>query len=140
MRTQAIGIYAVLLLISGGAGADDDFCDGNACDLWSPDPKASTDFEKYQTREGSPGWALALGTLSGALIGNEVAGTAGAIGGGVLGAALSQQREERWRTEERARERDEAQRRGDDIFYNPAHRIPLDAHYLHTAGPRRKVK
>ncbi|WP_417461085.1 hypothetical protein [Kordiimonas sp.] len=140
MRTRAIGILTVLLLAGGGAGAQDGACDGNACDLLSPDPKASASFEKYQVREQSPAWALALGTLSGALIGNEIADTAGAIGGGVLGAALSQQREERWRVEERAKARDEAQRRGDDIFYNPAHRIPVDAHYLHTAGPPRKVK
>ncbi|WP_417463988.1 hypothetical protein [Kordiimonas sp.] len=140
MRTQAIGILTVLLLAGGGAGAQEAACDGNACDLLSPAPQASADFQKYQMREQSPGWALALGTLSGALIGNEIADTAGAVGGAALGAALSQQREERWRVEERAKERDEAQRRGDDMFYNPAHRIPVDAHYLHTAGPRRKVK
>lgn len=140
MRTQVIGILTVLLFAGGGAGAQDVPCEGNACDLLKPVPETPANFEQYQVREQSPAWALALGTLSGALIGNEIADTAGAIGGGVLGAVLSQQREERWRVEERARERDEAQRRGDDIFYNPAHRIPLDAHYLHTAGPPRKMK
>ena len=72
----------------------------------------------------------ALGGLSGALIGDEIGGTAGAVGFGLLGAVLGYDGRASRVSEDEARRFQQAWQRGDDMYYNPAHPLPLNAHWL----------
>ena len=70
------------------------------------------------------------------LIGDEIAGTPGAIAFGALGAFTGYDYVDRERWEADAKAYDQAWQRGDDIYYNPAHRLPLNnAHWLHAGPP-----
>jgi len=106
-------------------------CEGDGCDAFLPILKNTTRFEDTQGRRK---WGATLGGLSGALIGEEIGGTAGAIALGVLGASSGYDYIDRDRWEADAKRYDEAWQRGDDVYYNPAHRLPLKAHWM-FAGP-----
>lgn len=120
---------AALLFLGPPAGASDITCEGDACDVLSPLLGNQITFEK--PTKGVRELRGVLGGLSGALIGNEVGGGEGAAAGALLGAFLGlEYTPDRRQLEREARERDAAWRRGDDMFYNPAHRIPLNPHYF----------
>lgn len=106
-------------------------CEGNACDAFLPALQAPN---PYREIGGKRAASSALGGLSGALIGNEIAGTPGAVGFGLLGATLGYKHDYSEAWVEETKELDAAWRRGDDTFYNPAHRLPLEAHWMY-AGP-----
>jgi len=82
-------------------------------------------------------WGAALGGVSGALIGEDVAGTVGAIALGAIGAVGGYDYIDRERREADAKVYDAAWKRGDDIYYNPTHRLPLEAHWMHAGAARR---
>lgn len=106
-------------------------CEGDGCDAFLPVLKRSDRFTDYRAQKR---WGAALGGLSGALIGEEIGGAPGAIALGALGAVTGYNYTDRERWEEDAKAYDAAWQRGDDIYYNPAHRLPLEAHWMH-AGP-----
>lgn len=106
-------------------------CEGNACDAFLPALQTPNPYRENGSKRAV---SSALGGLSGALIGNEIAGTPGAIGFGMLGAVLGYKHDYSEAWEEESKELDAARTRGDDIFYNPAHRLPLEAHWMY-AGP-----
>lgn len=78
---------------------------------------------------------VGLGGLAGAIIGDEIGSKADAAAFGLLGAGLTLAGMKGGLSEEEARRRDAAWRRGDDIFYNPAHPLPLNPHWF---GHRKK--
>ncbi|NVJ98450.1 MAG: hypothetical protein HWE25_09875 [Alphaproteobacteria bacterium] len=124
------------LFLSLPAGASDIVCEGDACDVLSPLMGSKVQFDK--PAKGVRELRGALSGLSGALIGNEIAGEEGAIFGALLGISLGYDYEpDLHRLEREARERDAAWKRGDDMFFNPAHPIPYNAHYL-GGGKRKK--
>lgn len=125
---RAITITA-LFFLSLPAGANDIVCEGDACDVLSPLLGNELTFEK--PTKGVRELRGVLGGLSGALIGNEIGGGEGAAAGALLGTILGlEYTPDKRRLEREARERDAAWKRGDDMFYNPAHRIPLKPHYF----------
>jgi len=129
-------ILSVMLAATPALAAQDmpDYarlCEGNACDAFLPALKVPN---PYRQAGGKHAAQSALGGLSGALIGDEIAGTPGAIGFGILGAALGYKHDYSKAWEKEAKEYRDAWNRGDDTFYNPAHRLPLEAHWMY-AGP-----
>ncbi len=106
-------------------------CEGNACDAFLP----SLDYRKrYENVDGQKRLNSVLGGVAGAVIGEEIAGAPGAIVLGAIGAASGYRVTNKERWEEDAKRYEAAYQRGDDIFYNPANRIPNNPHWL-THGP-----
>ncbi|TNE65217.1 MAG: hypothetical protein EP335_05865 [Alphaproteobacteria bacterium] len=107
------------------------YCEGDGCDAYLPAVAFS---QQYRDRRAERRWDAALGGLSGALIGEEIGGVAGAVGLGALGAALGYHTDrDSWERQEEARRYDAAWQRGDDIYYNPAHTLPWNPHYFRGA-------
>ncbi|MEX0298394.1 MAG: hypothetical protein AB3N28_04945 [Kordiimonas sp.] len=111
-------------------------CEGNACDAFLP----SLDYRKrYENVDGQKGLNSVLGGVAGAVIGEEIAGAPGAIVLGAIGAASGYRVTNKKRWEEEAKRYEAAYQRGDDIFYNPANRIPNNPHWLmHGPGVTEK--
>jgi len=109
-------------------------CEGNGCDAYLP---AVGHILRYEDVRGQRRLNSALGGLSGALIGEEIAGAPGALVLGAFGVAAGYHVTNKERWEKEAKAYDEAWRRGDDIVYNPAHRFPNTPHWL-MAGPTIK--
>jgi len=109
-------------------------CEGDGCDAYLPILNRVTRFEDISAQRK---WGAALGGLSGALIGEEVGGAPGAVALGVLGTFLGYNNIDRDRWERDAKSYDAAWQRGDDTYYNPANRLPIEAHWMH-AGPARR--
>ncbi|MFC3050743.1 hypothetical protein [Kordiimonas pumila] len=107
------------------------YCEGDGCDAYLPVQGA---YVGNQDNTGEKRLNSALGGLAGGLIGEEIAGAPGAIAFGALGAALGWHENNAKRWEKRAQEYDAAWQRGDDTYYNPANRLPNDAHWMY-AGP-----
>jgi hypothetical protein len=107
-------------------------CEGDACDLYLPVMRKTVRFENTSGRRK---WGALLGGLSGALIGDEVAGAPGAVLLGSIGAFAGYENIDRDRWEANARRYDQAWQRGDDISYNPAHPLPLRAHWMYAGPP-----
>ncbi len=127
MRAMMLGLLISYTSAICAADNSSPLCEGTGCDAYLPLLKKQVQFED---RRPAKGWAAALGGASGAIIGEEVAGAPGAVGFGALGAFLGYKAKRDWRAEERAREYDAAWHRGDDLYYNPAHPIPLKPQYL----------
>jgi len=106
-------------------------CEGDGCDAYLPVLKKTVRFEDISGRKK---WGAVLGGLSGALIGEDVAGVPGAALLGTLGVAAGYDYIDSERWEADAKVYQQAWQRGDDIYYNPAHRLPLVAHWMY-AGP-----
>lgn len=115
---------------------EEPWCTGDGCDAFLP---ALGPSGLHRDTTGEKRLNSVLGGLSGALIGDEIAGTPGAAIFGVIGAAAGYQVTDKKRWEEDKRYYDAAYQRGDDIVYNPANRIPLNPHWL-MAGPASPVK
>jgi len=109
-------------------------CSGDGCDAYLPTLNRSTRFDDTSARRK---WGAALGGLSGALIGEDIGGAPGAVALGVFGVFLGHDYIDRDRWEKDATAYGAAWQRGDDTFYNPANRLPLEAHWMH-AGPARR--
>jgi len=107
-------------------------CLGDGCDAYLPIlNKPQNRFVDYKARHK---WGGTLGGVSGALIGEEIAGVPGALVFGAFGAITGYDYIDRERWEADAKAYDEAWQRGDDTYYNPANRFPLEAHWM-RAGP-----
>lgn len=127
---------ALTVFLSLPAGASDIACDGDACDVLSPLKAGQVQFED---KKAAKGWSALLGGVSGAIIGEEIGGVPGAVGIGALGLLLGAEMPENKRYwEDQARESRAAHQRGDDIFYNPAHRLPATPHYFRSPAWMRE--
>jgi uncharacterized protein YcfJ len=104
-----------------------DLCLGDACDAYLPILDKQ---KRYRDVKGQQRLGAALGGLSGALIGNEIGDAPGAVGLGLLGAALGYKYDYSDAWEKQAKKYDDMQLRGDEIYYNPANPLPLKAHWM----------
>lgn len=108
-------------------------CEGDGCDAFLP----VLDYrQRYTDVKGQKRLNSVLGGLSGAIIGEEIGGAPGALVLGAVGAAAGYHVTNKKRWEKEAKEYDAAYQRGDTIVYNPANRLPIQAHWM-MAGPER---
>ncbi|UTW56650.1 hypothetical protein [Kordiimonas sp. SCSIO 12610] len=113
-------------------------CEGKGCTLTTPNGSGAYKFREHDTILNT-----VLGGTVGALAGNQAFGDAGAIGFGITGAIWGNKQStdykpakyERWEKQIQARE--DVLNNFRDMVFDPAHPIPVDAHYL---GGRRKKK
>lgn len=115
---------------------EEPWCTGDGCDAFLPSlgPRGL-----HRDYTGEKRLNSVLGGLSGALIGDEIAGAPGAAIFGVIGAAAGYRVTDKKRWEADKRYYEAAHQRGDDLFYNPANRIPLNPHWF-EAGPPGPIK
>ncbi len=114
------------------------YCEGNACDLYLPLAKPTINFKDNRAKKRL---SAVLGGLTGAVLGEDIAGVPGAIGFGLLGAVTGYDHEVDDRYLEDYRALRASEERGDDIYFNPVHRLPPNAHYRVTdkrAGKKNK--
>ncbi len=138
---KLVGCIVVGLVVSTGVFAQElpaqpskyrVICEGSGCDAYVPTLTGrSIDFTD---RTANSRVRSVLGGISGALIGEEIAGAPGAVGFGVLGAVLGHKHEITDEYIEYVQEQDKAHTRGDAIFYNPAHQFPIDAQWRHAGS------
>lgn len=111
-------------------------CEGDGCDAFLP----VLDYRRrYEDVSGQKRLNSVLGGVSGAIIGEEIGGAPGAAILGVIGAAAGYHVTNKKRWEKEAKEYEAAYQRGDDIYYNPANRIPNNPQWL-THGPGNPEK
>ena len=111
-------------------------CQGDGCDAFLP----VLDYRRrYEDVVGQKRLNSVLGGVSGAIIGEELAGAPGAAILGVIGVAAGYRVTNKKRWEKEAKEYEAAYQRGDDIYYNPANRIPDNPQWL-THGPGQPKK
>ncbi|WP_417451738.1 hypothetical protein [Kordiimonas sp.] len=117
-----------------------DLCEGGGCMLFSAWPTVAdrdhvpapfTTKQQYETSgDGISLLDVGLGGVVGALIGDEIGSKSETAAFGLLGAGLALGGVGMKPNEEEARRRTDAWRRGDDIYYNPAHPLPMKAHWF----------
>ena len=113
-------------------------CVGDGCDAYLPFVMRRPSL--YPEIKGKKRLNSVLGGVAGAVLGEGIAGAPGAIGLGLLGAGLGYNFEIDREYEERYKEQRKSWERGDDIYYNPVHPIPQNAHWLQRDGIDKKDK
>ncbi|MCK0069579.1 hypothetical protein [Kordiimonas laminariae] len=111
-------------------------CIGDGCDAYLPFITRGPSL--YPEVKGRKRLNSVLGGVAGAVLGEGIAGAPGAVGLGLLGAGLGYNFEIDRRYEEQYREQRKSWERGDDIYYNPSHPIPQNAHWLQRDGKNKK--